>query len=294
MPILQPGLLCAKIVLLIGILTFCCRSSRGMWQTIPLEELVQDSDLIIIGTLSQIQRECDGITDFCTGTLTVKDCLWGDSSPGRKLLLTWEDALGWSSQIEHRQHESQEKLWLLKCDTGRIVRADYPWRVRDSSERAIVERLIQSYPVCAKGWPFLSADGHRCADLPFRNVTTSPLTIPVIASTSPSLLGLGHQAHIQFIRNRWNGEVIPVGDLLFTTATTVIQPGKEFRHTIRLDDFTTNPEVMTLSWEIDGYGKSSPPYIGNCEHRTPNTGYEPYQELPLWRRLMNRATVGDR
>jgi len=92
----KPFLICRRgvvrysLLTLIVMLALPCASS-AMWAYIRLEELVQDSDLIVVGTLADIREYSDGGTDFGQGLIVVDRVIWGDAQPGDSLHLKWQN-----------------------------------------------------------------------------------------------------------------------------------------------------------------------------------------------------------
>src|SRR5262245_46951944 len=64
------------LLALILVLTLPC-ASPSMWGYIPLDELVQDSDLIVAGTLHDVREHSSRGTDFGTVLIAVDKVLWG-------------------------------------------------------------------------------------------------------------------------------------------------------------------------------------------------------------------------
>src|SRR5262249_21000189 len=134
-------------------------------------------------------------------------------------------------------------------------------------------------------------------DLVVRNVTTGPLVLPLAAASPRAPLEVGKQVHFRVfdrIPEFSKKEMYPLRDLPSTTAVTLVPPQTEWRHSVPLDTLTTDTNAHVLEWSIDGYGTSNIPWIYSFQHYVRNTGYTEDLETPLWRRLMNRATVGSR
>ncbi|MBX7247108.1 MAG: hypothetical protein K1X53_16545 [Candidatus Sumerlaeaceae bacterium] len=269
-----------------------------MWAKVPLEELVQGSDIIVVARLSKIQRQCDGTFDYCTGTLTIKETLWGNVQPGRKLLLSWTTALGWSTQIDHRGNEGHDMIWLLRRDTGREVHASYPWRVRDVRDRDEVLRIIREYPVCLQVPPTLPPDGHQRLDIVVRNATTSTLILPLIRGTPDTVATVGPQVRFHALNSSDITDECTSPPVTFhtrpTTETTALAPGREYRQRLRLDTLCGPAEPNRVYWEIEGLPPSNPPYVRSAPPDVTSWTVDPDMRAPLIRRVYNRWTVDKR
>ena len=64
--------------------------SSAEWVMLPLEELVCDSDLIVVGTLSSVSEYSKNGMDYAQGTITVDETIWGAVPPGETLTLKSE------------------------------------------------------------------------------------------------------------------------------------------------------------------------------------------------------------
>src|SRR5690242_14831196 len=82
--------------------------SFARWVPIPLIELVQDSDLIVIGTLTDVREYSDKGMDYGNGTIQVEEVIWGNITKGQNLALLWANRTDIvCPRVEHRGHENQ-------------------------------------------------------------------------------------------------------------------------------------------------------------------------------------------
>ena len=118
-------------------------TALARWADIPLPTLVQDSDLIVIATLSDVATSDDGELHRGSGTLVITQVLRGAAAPGERLRLEWSYPLRIvCPRIDHTPHQSMQMLWLLQRSEGGVVRADYPGRVLPPAHRTRVEALL--------------------------------------------------------------------------------------------------------------------------------------------------------
>src|SRR5262245_24858239 len=113
----------------------CTGSSFAMWAAVPVDELIQDSDLIIVGTLSGVSEYTSDDVDYGEGTILVEDVIWGDVSLGESLALRWKNgSFVACPRIEHKHAENKRAIWILTTGPGGEVRADYPGRFVELSD----------------------------------------------------------------------------------------------------------------------------------------------------------------
>jgi hypothetical protein len=106
------------------------------WGNTPISTLVANSDLAVVGRLSEIHehKETRNSQWACAqvlseGTITVEEAIFGTAKVGQTLRLEWTDGCSNGEDLNHKQHASQRTIWLLRKVADGSVRADYPWRV---------------------------------------------------------------------------------------------------------------------------------------------------------------------
>src|SRR5262245_10358391 len=110
---------------------------------LPLEDLVADSDLVVVGTLHNVVEHSTGGRDYGRGILTVSNSLCGRAMPVDRPTLCWSNLSAFScGRVEHRQDEGRERLWLLTWRDGATVCADYPRRTLEADAQPEVARLL--------------------------------------------------------------------------------------------------------------------------------------------------------
>jgi hypothetical protein len=156
-----------------------------------LEQLVLESDLIVVGALSDVRDY--GLSG--SGVLKVKEVLCGTGVP-QELALRWElptdiEVGGCRPPRQKRPHPDEEDMvWLLvRSRKKRAVRVEDYGRRRPLSEKGSVVQLLEEMPVLARrslskgGW-----GGNTYIDLVFRNVTERPVQIPKFAASHGRLI----------------------------------------------------------------------------------------------------------
>lgn len=139
--------------------------SFAMWMLVPLEELVQQSDLIVVGTLYGVSRHTQNGIDYEQGTILIDEVIWGSANAGDSLTLKWQNESELiCPRVEHRPNQGITGIWLLTGGADGVVRANYPGRFVELSERTMVERFLAKNKV--------SLRTAECAvDVPSQDVT---------------------------------------------------------------------------------------------------------------------------
>ena len=141
-----------RYLILVPILVLALSSSSpSMWALISLDDLVQDCDLIVVGTLGQVSEYSSGGTDYGSGTITVDEVVWGDAKISQAITLKWENGTGViCPRLEHRSNQGTKGIWLLTKGNAGEVYADYPGRFVDLADRPKVERILRRKNICLR------------------------------------------------------------------------------------------------------------------------------------------------
>ena len=119
-------------------------AAASEWIVISLESAVNTSDLIVIGTLHDVSEETRDGMDYGSGRITVDEVLWGNTEPGQKLTLVWQNESNVACpRVEHREHRNRQAIWLLTLGPEGKVAADNPGRFVSIDKRAKVQELLR-------------------------------------------------------------------------------------------------------------------------------------------------------
>jgi len=119
----------------------------GLVYGMSLETLVERSDFIAVGSLSDVLEFSKWRTDYSRGIITVEKVLWGKVKPGEKLVLAWRNRTGekvW--RLEHEKWQNTTAIWLLTFDQKGYVRADWPSRARDVKDQKQILKILSGMP----------------------------------------------------------------------------------------------------------------------------------------------------
>src|SRR5262245_52664944 len=154
--------------------------SLAKWAFIPLKDLVCDSDLIVIGTLSSVNEYSKEGIDYGQGMITVEETIWGAVNPGEALTLKWDNVSDVvCPRVEHRLHEDKKGIWLLKLSPDGSVRADYPVRFVELDRQEKVTKILARKIVCARiARQWVSGAEPVTVELVFRNPTQGEMRFP--------------------------------------------------------------------------------------------------------------------
>lgn len=120
-------------------------SSTGLaeWKSVPLGELIGQSDLIVVATLVEVKESSDGTTDEGQGRLKVESILKGPEKLADRVL-KWRNPTQLSCpRVEHKIHEGRKAIWLLELKEDGTVEANHPDRVVGIAELETVKRALQ-------------------------------------------------------------------------------------------------------------------------------------------------------
>ena len=145
----------------------------------PVEELVPESDLIVVGTLRGVtEYTADGV-DYGEGRIDVSEVIWGGAAPGDSLMLRWQNSSAIvCPRIEQKHNAHEEGIWLLTRD-GEAVRANNPGRFVELSERGKVEAALARSPVVLRADRYLvGTDEPMKFSVVYRNTGDAPREFP--------------------------------------------------------------------------------------------------------------------
>jgi len=116
------------------------------WAMIPLDELVADCDLIVIGTLRSAIEDSEGLGKgyIQVEHITTRGVRTLDGiplHPGDNLKITWADNWACASGM-HRGRENKNGTWLLKIQNDGTVTAAYPGRFRPVEDLNEIEKVL--------------------------------------------------------------------------------------------------------------------------------------------------------
>lgn len=162
-------------------------SAWGRWAYVSLEELVAESDFVVVGTLTDVVQFSDLSQDYGRGIITVEEVLWGRIGRGQRVVLAWDNGMGViCPRLEHAENQGNRGVWLLTASPTGHVRADYPWRFRGLSEKAKIVELLASRPAgTAKQYvQIVPIETLLNADWPYMHyVLTSVIAFVLLASS---------------------------------------------------------------------------------------------------------------
>src|SRR5215475_8303808 len=125
--------------------------SPAMWAWVPLKDLVCDSDLIVVGTLSSVNEYSKDGTDYGQGIITVEETIWGAVNPGETLTLKWSNRSEIiCPRVEHRHEADKKGIWLLTLSSDSEVRANYPGRFVELDQKEKVMKILARKNICVR------------------------------------------------------------------------------------------------------------------------------------------------
>jgi hypothetical protein len=238
------------------LLLLCLQATaHAKWDLVPLETLVQDSDLIVVGTLQDVSEHTSGGTDYGQGHILVREVIWGQVRPGDALLLKWSNLSGIACpRIEHRRRAGEEGIWLLTAEGG-YVEADYPGRFVEPGRRQQVERTLARFPVSLRGSKYFVGPGEPLLfAVVYRNFSRAPRFFPGV-SVADGHLRLGAGSRLA-VKADLGGEERRLRLSRVMTkahapaAPVMVAPGGEHRVEINLRDLLDTEPVNGESYDL--------------------------------------------
>lgn len=156
-------------------------SARASWAHTSVEELVRETDLIVVGTLRDVSEHTADEVDYGRGRIEVREVIWGNVSPGDSLLLKWSNPSRLACPRVEHDSNTDEGIWLLTRD-GEAVAANYPGRFVELSERREVEAALAGSPVVLRTAGYLVAPGEPLSfTVVYRNTSKTSRSFPGVA-----------------------------------------------------------------------------------------------------------------
>ena len=140
-------------VILVFLAALAVNDPRATWGYLEAQELLEETDLIVVATLSEASEITANGVDYGQGILKVERVVYPSSETEiESLLLRWRNRTNLGCpRIDPRPHAEQALVWLLTRSDDGTVRADYPRRMIQLADPSFLERFL------SEAWP-LSGD----------------------------------------------------------------------------------------------------------------------------------------
>lgn len=144
----------------------------GTWVRMPTDQLIDSSDLVVVGTIIRERpgpvRTYDEFTDYFTiGRLRVEEVLAGQV-PQEGVEVLYESFANNSGSLPY--HLGQRGVWILSRDPGSgCYSADYPWAFEPIHKRGRIDGALRRirarrYGATSQGLSlFAQASRERCS-----------------------------------------------------------------------------------------------------------------------------------
>ncbi len=130
-----------SVIACVGLALTC----RAEWQDIPLESVVSNSDLIVVATLTNVERVETNKSVRCRGTLQIEQVLKGPSA--KTAILKWGFSIPpKEDSTDHTSLSGRSLIWLLKRSSDESYDAGYIKRVQSLDKKDEIERMIKGAP----------------------------------------------------------------------------------------------------------------------------------------------------
>lgn len=157
-------------------------AARARLMPAPPEVLVQQSDVIVVGTLRDVSRHTADGMEYGQGHLLVSEVIWGRVSPGDSLLVKWDNPSDIvCSRVRHQNNAGKPGIWLLTFE-GESFGADQSGRFVELAGRREVEAALALSPVVLRSADYWVEDGEPMNfSVVYRNVSDVPREFPGVA-----------------------------------------------------------------------------------------------------------------
>ena len=134
--------ICVGAFLLILLPTLACGYTS--WPFMTIEQLVRQSDIVVIGTLKEVDSWKNGMGKQWFGLIHVEEVLWGNIKKGAEINLRW------GSYINHQNLHGKNGIWLLEETLENSFKADHPKRFCFLDHKSAVESALVNVPIFIK------------------------------------------------------------------------------------------------------------------------------------------------
>jgi len=118
--------------------------AQAMWIDFAPEELLKETDYVVIASLSDVKKWTRHNTDFGRGTLNVTEVLSKNALPKSPLILTWANPSNIiCPRTEHGDTKGQAYIWLLQTGRDGTVTANHPGQTLSLKEKKKIQKLIK-------------------------------------------------------------------------------------------------------------------------------------------------------
>lgn len=174
-----------------------------------IEDLVPQSDLIVVGRLKGVSEFSSDGVDYGRGRIDVSEVIWGIAAPGESLDLRWQNESSlMCSRVDHRDAVGTDGIWLLTRSSDGTVRADEEARFVALDRRSEVARSLARHPICIRSATYHDATKSPRVTVVFRNPGSQGRTFPGVEFRNGMLL-VSPGVDVRLIRMHYpNPEVV--------------------------------------------------------------------------------------
>ncbi len=142
-----------RVFTILLLMLFATSVCFAEWDDIPLEDVVKKSDLIVVGTLSEVKEHSKNNVDYGERIIVIHAILhdkiqWKKESENKreqqKLILVWSNPTGLECpRVEHQFQKKRKGIWLLTVQKNGKVNADHPNRFQPIEKKSKILELLQ-------------------------------------------------------------------------------------------------------------------------------------------------------
>ncbi|HEX5130969.1 MAG TPA: hypothetical protein VFX92_00630, partial [Candidatus Krumholzibacteria bacterium] len=168
----------------------------------PLQDKVAASDVIVVGTMTNIRSAREFGFDKSSATIVVDSVLWGAVAPGDSLRVTWQNLTTIACpRVEFRHGAGHPMLWFLERDETGYLPVSTSQRCSPVGDADAARRFLRDCPWRLRTPEVGPAEPMRVTVV-FRNCGLAPITVPRIAANNGIVrCGPGAELTVRFVPN---------------------------------------------------------------------------------------------
>ncbi|MES2765719.1 MAG: hypothetical protein V4642_07625, partial [Bacteroidota bacterium] len=204
-----------------------------------LEDLVRESEVMVIADLSEIKNWDETINDYeviqhASGILSVRRAIWGKYKSGDRITLYWSNNSSISCpRNEHHDTKGKNYIWMLRYDDDGKLITGTNQRVRQLDEESQIDSLLKEHPFFMKGLSgYYPENSSVEIFFTYRNVFEHDVTIPLIAFKNGSI----HLHPTYKLELAWNQ--LPQDKIISTQDSVLVPARTEYTVTIPIRDIS--------------------------------------------------------
>jgi len=134
-----------RFVILLLLIFFLPSVCLAKFLPLSLTELANNSDIIVVGVLTDVTEFFKRGVDYSQGVIAVEEIIWGKADIGTKLILKWKNPFDLSCpRVDHCNDQNKKIIWFLKYEGSNIVISDHCSRAVSLEKKEEILGILKS------------------------------------------------------------------------------------------------------------------------------------------------------